>query len=235
MQALILAGGLGTRLRSVVSDRPKAMAEVNGKPFLVYQLEQLRQHHIVEVVLCVGFMHEVIEDYFGDGSQWNMKIRYSVERALLGTAGALKLAESVIGDTFLLLNGDTFFETDLSALIAFHCERRQHTDSTLGTVALTQVDDASRFGAIELEADDRIVSFAEKTVSQRRENWINAGIYVLDPEVLSMIPPAQKVSLEKEVFPAILRTASPLYGFRAQGFFVDIGTPEGLGQFTKHL
>jgi len=235
MQAVILAGGLGTRLRSIVSDKPKPMAEVAGKPFLEYQIEFLRRHKICDFVLCVGYLHNLIQEYFRDGAPWGVRIKYAVEDELLGTAGAVKNAEKHLQERFVLLNGDSFFDFDLPALLQFHFLRRSEDRSSVGSIALTEVDDLRSYGAITIDAHGKILSFDEKNGASKTAKHINAGVYVLEKEVLSFIPPMQKTSLEREIFPALLQNGKALSGFATRGFFVDIGTPSGLHAFKHYV
>ncbi len=235
MQAVILAGGLGTRLRSIVSDKPKPMVEIKGKPFLEYQIEFLRHHQICDFVLCVGYLHNVIQEYFRDGAPWGVRIKYAVEEELLGTAGAVKNAEKHLQERFVLLNGDSFFDFDLSAMLKFHSSRRSEDRSSAGCIALTEVDDLRSYGAITIDGSGRILNFEEKSSGSTAAKHINAGVYVLEKEVMNLIPPMQKVSLEQETFPALLQNGKALSGFATRGFFVDIGTPTGLHTFKQHV
>lgn len=238
MPALILAGGLGTRLRPVVDDKPKPMAGVNGKPFLEHQLAFLRRFGLSHFVLCVGYRRQQIQEYFEDGSPWGVRIDYAVEEQPLGTAGALKNAQAFVDGPFLVLNGDSFFDSDLNHLLRFHNEARQTKRGTMGTIALTRVPNAEAYGTVHLEpGSSRIVKFAEKAASATNSapsHYINAGIYVLEPEVLQRIPAAEKVSIERDVFPQLLDDGQ-LYGCYLKGFFVDIGTPEGYREFQDYL
>src|SRR5215210_1825408 len=146
MKALILVGGLGTRLRPLVSDRPKPMAQVEGKPFLEYQIEKLRAHGFKDLVLCVGHMARQVQDYFGDGRDWEVQIDYAVETELLGTAGAIKNAQKVIEDTFLVLNGDSYLEVDLGGLAEFHRRWGSTDPQTIATVAVVAAEDTTAYG-----------------------------------------------------------------------------------------
>jgi NDP-sugar pyrophosphorylase family protein len=247
MQALILAGGLGTRLRAVVNDRPKPMASIeNGsagsaKPFLEYQLEFLKSHRITHMIFCVGHLHQHIQKYFGNGSQWGVRIDYSIEEKLLGTGGAIKHAENYLNGTFLALNGDSFFGIDLGELIQFHLDKKakMQQGDYLGTIALTEVQEATGYGLVTLNRDHRILNFAEKSAGRSAEssgsNWVNAGIYILEPETLNFIPPSRKVSIERETFPSVLKSGRYLGGYCRAGFFVDIGTPAGYRQFRSYV
>jgi D-glycero-alpha-D-manno-heptose 1-phosphate guanylyltransferase len=219
MQALILAGGAGTRLRSVLGDDlNKPMAPIADKPFLEYLIMRLQQQHVVDIVLCVGYKSDLIQSYFGQGDRWGVHLTYSHETEFLGTGGAVKWAESVVhGDAFLVLNGDSFFDVDLGELARFH-----RSVSATATLALAHVDNAQRYGTVQLDDEYRIVGFAEKDTGARA-GLINGGIYVLTREVLDMIPHGHIYSLEREVFPAL--TARNLYGRPFPGFFIDIGVP----------
>jgi D-glycero-alpha-D-manno-heptose 1-phosphate guanylyltransferase len=232
MQAVILAGGAGSRLRPVLCDRPKPMAEFGAKPFLEHQIEFLREHRVSDVVLCVGYRHEQIESWFADGGRWNLRIRYSVESAPLGTGGALRLARPLLQETFLLLNGDSFLQTNLTDFLEFHRRKVRTDGSCLGTLALVGVPDASAYGAVEIDAGQRIVAYAEKTRSA--SPWINAGVYALQAALLDGVPAGRALSLERDVLPAALHRGH-LYGAPVDGFFVDIGTPHGYHVFKQHI
>jgi NDP-sugar pyrophosphorylase family protein len=234
MQALILAGGLGTRLRSVVNDKPKPMAAVSDKPFIEYQIEFLKRYDLSHLILCVGYLYEQIQDYFGNGEKWGIRIDYSIEKELLGTAGALKQAQPFIDGTFLVLNGDTYFDIDLKNLINFH-QRKNAEHNGIGTLALTERQDAQNYGAVTIDAEHKILRFEEKSERTEASKLINAGIYVLEPGILQHIPPAQKVSLEKETFPLLLNQGHRLFGYETTGYFVDIGTPAGYQGFQHYI
>lgn len=218
MQALILAGGAGTRLSSVLAGLNKPMAPIAGKPFLEYLLRQLKQHKIDEVILCVGYKADLIRSYFGTGADWGIKISYSCEEDFLGTAGALKLAERHIrGDDFLVMNGDSLFDIELRALMHYHLDRQ-----ATATVALAYVDDTQRYGAVSVDESSQIVRFIEKRESNTG-GLINGGVYVFSRKVLDFIPPGQPVSLERNILPGLIRKG--LYGLPSKGYFVDIGVP----------
>jgi len=232
MQALILAGGLGTRLQTLLHDRPKPMAEVQGKPFLEYQIEQLRQQGFAELVLCVGHLAPQISEYFGTGWRWGIRIRYAVEADLLDTAGAIRNASQFIDGTFLVLNGDSYLDTDLRQLLAFHQHHRSVDQRTLGTIAAVRMEYGAAYGMLELDEQGRILGFWEKAGSG--EGWINGGVYALEPDVLRCIPAGQAVSIERDTFPMVLDRGWHLFGYGVQGFFVDIGTPEGYQRFQHY-
>lgn len=233
MRALILAGGLGTRLQSVVLDLPKPMAEAKGKPFLEYQIEQLRVQEFQEIALCVGHLAHQIQDYFGDGRRWGVRIVYVVETELLGTAGAIKNARRFIEDTFLVLNGDSYLGADFGRLVDTHRRRQAADPRTIGTIAAVAVDDAVAYGALEFDTKGRILRFREK--ADAGPGWINGGVYVLEPDILDFIPAGRAVSIEKETFPLVLERGRHLFGYPVKGFFVDIGTPEGYRRFERYV
>jgi len=233
MRALILAGGLGTRLRAVVSDRPKPMAPVQDKPFLAYQVERLRDQGFTEIVLCLGYLAEQVQDYFRDGASWGVRIHYALERQLLGTAGAIGNARAYIDGPFLVLNGDSYLDLDCRDLLAWYAERLRADPSALGALAAVRLEDASPYGALELGSGQRIVRFREKGLSGPA--WINGGVYLLQPGILDLIPPGRPVSLERETFPALLQRGHSLYAYPAAGFFVDIGTPEGYRRYQRYV
>lgn len=219
MRCLILAGGLGTRLRSLLKDWPKPMAFVAGRPFLEYLLLYLKKYEITEIILSIAYQGDCIRNYFGHGEQWGLNIHYSYEHELRGTAGALKVARSLIReDDFLVMNGDSFFDIDLSALIRYH-----QTKGALATIALAIAKDITRYGNVEIDDTGKIVRFSEKR-QEKRAGFINAGIYVLRRELLDLIPEGRAVSLEQEIFPRLV--GKNFYGLPFQGYFVDIGVPE---------
>jgi len=219
MQAVILAGGLGTRLRPLVDDRNKTMAPVAGRPFLEYLLMRLRRYGVADVVLCVGHGAELIRGYFGTGDGWQMRLRYSREEELRGTGGAIKMAQELIdGESFLVMNGDSVFAVDLYRLADYHRRR-----NALVTVGLAQVADTRRFGTVETDQTGRVVGFVEKGQGSP-SGLINGGIYVFDRGVLDLIPEGRAVSLEHEIFPTLV--GREFYGLAFGADFVDMGVPE---------
>lgn len=223
MKAVLLVGGLGTRLRSAVSSLPKALASVGDRPFLELLVRQLARQGISRLVMCTGYLAEQIEETLGDGSNLGVKIEYSKEAVPLGTAGALKLAQRHMQheSEFLVLNGDSFLQIDFTELISFH----QNHDG-LATIAVVPVQNASRYGTVQVEADDRVIGFAEKT-GDNAPGIINAGVYVFSSEVFAQIPKGP-ASLERDVFPNLLELG--VYAFEQRRLFIDIGTPDDYGR-----
>lgn len=214
----VLAGGLGTRLRSVVSDRPKALAEVHGRPFVAYLLDQLSTTGFSSVVFCTGHFGEQMEQAFG-ANYGSLRISYSREARPLGTGGALRLALPYLkSDPVLVMNGDSFCATDLAGLWDWHCTR-----GSQATLLLTQVPDTQRYGSVTIDSDGAVTQFAEKERGGGSGS-INAGVYLLSRQVIHSIAENKTVSLEYDIFPTLM--GHGLYGYPARGRFLDIGTPE---------
>ena len=213
--AALLAGGLGKRLQSVISDRPKVLAPVAGRPFLGYLLAQLVQAGAGKAVICTGHLAEQVRATFG-GSFGPMPLIYSQEQQPLGTAGALRQALPLLdSDPGLVLNGDSYCDVDISAFRAWQQRR-----GAAAAIALAQVPDVARFGSIAYGPDQRIASFGEKSGSGA--GWINAGVYLILRELLSTIPEGVTCSLEHDCFPKWVSTG--LYGYPRGKRFLDIGT-----------
>jgi NDP-sugar pyrophosphorylase family protein len=230
LPVVVLCGGLGTRLRPAVADRPKALAAVGDRPFLALQLELLRARGARRFVLCVGHLADQIQETFGDGSALGVRIDYSRDGAkLLGTGGALKRAADHFAPAAVVVNGDTYLDLDLARLVRMHESARAR--GAVATLTLAHVPDASRFGAVELRAN-RIIGFREKDVPGG--GWVNAGAYVIERALLDRIPTDEVVSLERDVFPAALRDGLRLAAVAHEEPFADIGTPEDYRAFVKH-
>jgi len=221
MQAVILAGGQGTRLRPLTSNLPKPMIPLVNKPFLERMLAYLKAHGITEVILASGYLPTAIEDYFGDGRGVGMRITYSVEEQPLGTAGAVKNLERLIKGTFLVFNGDVVTDMDLSTMQRLHRERRAKA-----SLFLVRVEDPTRFGVVETTSDGRVTRFTEKPKKEEvRANTINGGCYVLEPETLSYVPPGEYHMFEKGLFPKLLEVGAPIYSYAPPCYWNDVGTP----------
>jgi NDP-sugar pyrophosphorylase family protein len=217
--AAVLIGGLGTRLRDVVADRPKALAPIRGRPFLAYLLDWLSAGGVREAVLCTGFLAEQVRAELGD-QYGGLRLRYSQETAPLGTGGALRLALPQLNTpTILALNGDSYCEADLAHLLAFHEDCR-----AAATLLLSRQPDCARFGRVEVGPTGAVERFEEKR-ADAGPGWINAGVYCFTREFLASIPAGKPVSLEREVLPGWI--GHGLFGYCAAGSrFIDIGTPE---------
>jgi mannose-1-phosphate guanylyltransferase len=223
MQAVILAGGKGTRLRPMTIHTPKPIMPLVGRPFLFYQLDLLRRADVHDVVLSLSYQPNKIKDVFGDGSHHDMHIEYTVEPQPLGTAGAYKNAEGVIDSSTVVFNGDILTDLDLNEVIKFHRERK-----ALVTIVLTPVENPRAYGLVETEQDGRVVRFREKPSSEDEitTNTINAGTYIIEPEVLQEIPEGENYSFEYDLFPKLLARDAAVYGFVSKYYWIDIGTPQ---------
>ncbi|HET7589125.1 MAG TPA: NDP-sugar synthase [Solirubrobacterales bacterium] len=223
MQAIVLVGGEGTRLRPLTSDVPKPAVTLVDRPFLAYAIEWLAAHGVSEVVLACGFLPEVLRQALaGEEQRAGVAITYVAEPEPLGTAGAIRFAAEALGerlqDRFFALNGDVLADLDLSALWRVHGEK-----SSRATIALHPVADSSAYGLVHCDGDGRVLGFLEKT-GEVAPGEINAGAYVLERSVLDLIPPGQAVSIEREVFPRLV--GDGLCGSLLDGYWMDIGTPE---------
>jgi NDP-sugar pyrophosphorylase family protein len=229
LKALILAGGLGTRLRTIAPDNPKGLVDVAGKPFLEYQLLWLREQGLRQVVFCLGYRAEPIMAYFAYGRAWGMDIQYSVESEPLGTAGALRLAWPHLTAAFVAMNGDTYYTDPLLPLLEKH-----RAVNAQFTIALSAAGPRAAAGQIVLAPDGRITQFTEKDQASS-DSWLNAGLYIIEPEFLSTIPTGRTVSLEREILPQQLAAGTPIYGLPLPNGYLDIGVPAGYRSLVEHL
>lgn len=227
MQALILAGGEGTRLRPLTSTVPKPVVPLVDRPFISYMIEWLRGHGVTDVVMSCGFLADGVRDVLGDGAELEVRLRYVEEPRPLGTGGALKFAEGLLDERFFMLNGDVLTDIDLTAQLAQH-----DRTGARATLALVAVDDVSAYGLVRQNADGSVSEFVEKPdLDEVDTDLINAGAYILEREVLaSMAPSGTNVSIERDVFPTLVGRG--LFGFEADGYWLDIGTPARYLQAT---
>lgn len=228
MEALVLAGGKGVRLQSVVTDRPKPMASIAGRPFLEYLLLMLRAQGVKRAVLCTGYMGDAVEEYFGVGQRLSMDIAYSREPEPLGTGGAIRYAlKHTKSNRFLVLNGDSYCPIDLNRLLAKHLSLR-----AAATLWLVPMPDCGRYGRVEIDGNGSVLAFHEKS-QDSRQGLVNAGLYLMEREVVECIPEGRGVSLEMELFPAWI--GHGLYAIAGEGPFLDIGTPESYAAAERFL
>lgn len=229
MQAILLAGGLGTRLRSVVADRPKPLADVCGKPFLEYLILELKRHGISDIVMAVGYKGEMIEEYFNNGAKWGISIQYAYEHELLGTAGAIKNAEQKLySSEFFVINADTFYQAAYEDAMRLY--EKNDPDMVL---VLRKVSDISRYGSVRIQ-EHRVLGFNEKT-EENAPGLINGGIYLMKRDILKRIPQNKKCSLENEIIPRLIENGDRVEGIVNEGYFIDIGVPEDYHQFTEDV
>lgn len=225
MQALILAGGKGTRLRPLTVYTPKPIVPVVNRPFLLYQIEVLRAAGITDITLSLSYQPDKIEHVLGDGSEFGVKLRYITEPSPMGTGGAYKFAADALGETTVVFNGDILTSVDITRIVDFHAAK-----AAAATIALIPVDDPSRYGLVKTGADGRVQQFIEKPPADQlaglKVNTINAGIYILEPAILDIIAKDTNRSFEYDIFPDILKRELPFFAYVMTGeYWLDIGTP----------
>lgn len=227
MQALILAGGEGTRLRPLTSTIPKPVVPLVDRPFIVYMLQWLCSHGVDDVILLCGFMSDGVKEVLGDGTDLGVRLRYVEEPRPLGTGGALRYAQDLLDERFLMLNGDVLTDIDLSAQLAQH----ERTEAR-ATLALIGVEDPTAYGLVRRNPDLSVREFLEKPSAEQIDtNLVSAGAYVLERDVLDvMAAPGETISIERDVFPRLV--GAGLYGYEASGYWLDIGTPDRYLQAT---
>lgn len=232
MQALILAGGKGTRLRPLTVYTPKPIVPICNRPFLLYQIDTLRRAGITDITLSLSYQPNKIEQLLGDGSDWGVKLKYTVEPQPMGTAGAFKFAEELIRQLTVVFNGDILTDLDLKTVIREHNERK-----ATATIVLTPVANPTAYGLVETESDGTIRRFLEKPKADEITcNTINAGTYILQPEVLDFIPAGEGYSFEYGLFPDLLQRKERFYAHvPARTYWIDIGTPERYLQAHQDL
>ena len=222
MKALILAGGLGTRLYPLTWGRPKSMVPLANRPFLARMLCWLRSHGIAEAILALNHLPQMISAQFGDGRALGMKLQYLLEEEPLGSGGAIKNAAHLLGnERFLVLNGDIFTDLDLGRMISFHASRRAQMSISLAWVA-----EPSAYGVVDMEADGRLRRFVEKPAAgEAPSNYINTGAWLFEPEMLAKMPPrGTPFSVEREFWPQSLEAGVPMFGYPGNCYWRDIGT-----------
>jgi mannose-1-phosphate guanylyltransferase len=232
MKAILLAGGKGTRLRPLTIHTPKPIVPIFDRPFLHYQLDLLKQvAEIDEVILSLNYQPRRIEEIFGDGGESGLAIRYVVEPAPLGTAGAVRYAGESIRESVVVFNGDVLTEIDLAAVIRLHRERQAKA-----TIVLTPVENPSAYGLVETDPDGRVRRFLEKPKAEEITcNTINAGIYVLEPDTFDRIPKDTPWSIERSFFPSLIERGETFMAYVDRGYWIDIGTPEKYMQVHRDI
>ena len=232
MKAILLAGGKGTRLRPLTIHTPKPIVPIFERPFLHYQLDLLKQvAEIDEVVLSLNYQPRRIEEIFGDGSDRGIGIKYVVEPAPLGTAGAVRYAGESLRESVVVFNGDVLTQVDLAAVIRLHRERKARA-----TIVLTPVDNPSAYGLVETDAEGNVRRFLEKPKADEITcDTINAGIYVLEPDTFDRIPRDTPWSIERSFFPSLIERSETFVAYVYRGYWIDIGTPEKYTQVHRDI
>ena len=229
--AILLVGGMGTRLMPLTSKIPKPMLQVAGVPFTEHQIRKAAQAGISEIVLATSYKAELFEPYFGDGAKFGIKIKYAVEESALGTGGGIRNAAALLDDCdqVVIFNGDVLSGHDLAAQIQSHINNRADV-----TLYLTKVEDARAYGCVELLADNQVKSFLEK-MENPVSNMINAGCYIFNRKVIDQIPANQVVSVERDTFPSFLSSGVKVYGYLENSYWLDIGNPQALVKASADL
>jgi mannose-1-phosphate guanylyltransferase len=229
--AILLVGGMGTRLMPLTSKTPKPMLQVAGVPFTEHQIRKAAQAGISEIVLATSYKAELFEPYFGDGAKFGIKIKYAVEESALGTGGGIRNAAALLDDCdqVVIFNGDVLSGHDLAAQIQSHINNRADV-----TLYLTKVEDARAYGCVELLADNQVKSFLEK-MENPVSNMINAGCYIFNRKVIDQIPANQVVSVERDTFPSFLSSGVKVYGYLDSSYWLDIGNPQALVKASADL
>lgn len=223
MQAVIIAGGKGTRLRPLTLSTPKPLISLLGKPILQYQIELLKKYNIKDIIFCLNYKAKEIMEYFKKGEELKVNIKYSIEDKPLGTAGAVKNAEKyIISKNLIILNGDILTDINLSNLIKFHYKKMAKL-----TIALTRVENPTNYGLVIIDKNYRILNFLEKpSYDEITADTINAGIYIMDTEILKNIPENEEYSFERGIFPELINKKEPIYGYVFKEYWIDTGTPK---------
>lgn len=229
MQAVILAGGLGMRVRPLTLKTPKAMIPIMGKPYLEYQLQFIKNYNITNILLCVGYLGEKIQSYFGDGQPWGVRIKYYFEENPLGTGGALRNARHLLDDCFFLIYGDSYLPIDYLSIEKKFLE----IDKTVLMVLYDNQEDTSVPNNVSLNREG-VVTHYEKDPHNRILQYVDAGVLALKKDILDMLPSDREVSLEKDIFPNLI-ARQECAGFVTQQRFYDIGTPERLKAFEDYV
>lgn len=232
---ILLVGGFGTRLKPLTSESPKPMLPVAGLPVTEHQILAAKAAGIHTLVLATSYLSEVFTPYFGDGSRWGIKILYAVEKEPLGTGGAIRNAAELLDlekykdEPIVIFNGDVLSRHSIANQIAFH-----QSKSSVATLHLIEVEDARAFGCVPTDSDGRVTAFLEK-MDNPVTNSINAGCYVFDSSVIADIPLGEVVSIERETFPALVASARPVFGYKEQAYWLDVGTPAALFKGSRDL
>jgi NDP-sugar pyrophosphorylase family protein len=232
MKAILLAGGMGTRLRPLTAHTPKPVVPIFNRPFLHYQLDLLKQvPEIDEAILSLNYRPDRIEEVLGDGSSIGIALRYVVEPEPLGTGGAIKYASADVTDTVVVFNGDVLTQIDLAAVLRLHRERRARA-----TIVLTPVENPMAYGLVETDRNGNVQRFVEKpTADSITTNNINAGIYVLEPETFDRIPDGVPWSIERAYFPSLVERGETFVAYLYDGYWIDIGAPDKYTQVHRDI
>lgn len=228
MKAVILAGGVGTRLKPLTHNRPKPLIPIAGEPCVDYMIKSLVSADFRRIIVTTGYMSDTLIKNIGDGKKFGASILYAFEEKPAGTAGAVKNVSEFLDDTFVVASGDVLADVDIKALFDYHKDKK-----ALATMALTTVENPTEYGIVGLDDDNKIIKFKEKPKEDEVfSNLINAGIYILEPEVLNYIPENTMFDFSKNVFPKLLEANEPIFGSPISGLWMDIGRPHDVLKAT---
>ena len=231
MKAVILAGGLGTRLLPLTETTPKPLVPLQNKPVMEYSIELLKKHGITDIIVTICYLSEKIKNYFGDGSKWGVNITYVEERQPLGTAGCVKFAKEFLEDTFIIISGDALTDFDLQKGIQFHEEK-----DALMTIFMAKTKNPTYYGIMKVNDEGKIIAFKEKPKSNEVfSNIVNTGIYVVNPKIFSYFPQKETIDFSKEILPILLQNGSKIVGYLAEGYWIDIGNHSQYEQAKEDL
>ena len=228
---ILLVGGLGTRLKPLTNDSPKPMLPAAGLPVTEHQILAAKKAGVHTLVLATSYLAEIFTPYFGDGSRWGMKILYAVEKEPLGTGGAIRNAAELLGrdEPIVIFNGDVLSRHSISDQLDFHLSKKAYA-----TLHLIEVEDARAFGCVPTDDTGRVTAFLEKMENPVTRD-INAGCYIFSPHVIDEIPLGKVVSIERETFPSLVQSGRPIFGFKEQAYWLDVGTPAALFKGSRDL
>jgi NDP-sugar pyrophosphorylase family protein len=236
-QAIILAGGRGERLRPITDNIPKVMIEINDKPFLQYQIEYLSQFGINDIILSVGYLWDNIQNHFGNGKDFDVNIKYSVEDNFLGTGGAIKLAQKLLGEIFFILNGDTYLPINYSDFESYYLSSLEKNIDIVGTLAIYTNLDRDMKHNVQLDPQNYILRY-NKVIESHEMNGVDAGVTIFNCKIFDCIPDINKdqakISFENDIWPNLIQ-ARRLIGYKTHSRFYDIGTPERLDLISEVL
>ena len=222
MKAIIMAGGKGTRLRPLTCNKPKPMVPIANRPMMEHILNLLKEHGFNEVLITACFLPEQIENYFGDGSQYGLELKYLTEEVPLGTAGSVRNGAEFLTETFLVISGDALTDIDLRAAVESHRQR-----GATASLILTRVDNPLEYGVVICDQEGRIKRFLEKPGwGEVFSDTVNTGIYILEPKIFEYYQQGQEYDFSKHLFPQLLSAGEPLFGYVADGYWSDIGNLE---------
>jgi mannose-1-phosphate guanylyltransferase len=231
LKAIILVGGKATRLLPLTTNTPKSLVPVLNVPMLAHLINHLKEYDIRDIILAQGHLAGSIEEYFGDGSRLGVSITHSYENVPLGSAGAVKNAEKLLDSTFLVVNSDIFSDMDFTAMLDLH-----RTGKAKVTIAVTPVNDPTKYGLVEADNHGKVGRFLEKPKPEEvTTNMINAGAWFVEADVLSMVPPATNYSFERNIFPQLLALGKPVYAYSSTGYWIDMGTIESYLRLHRDL